>query len=254
MSAPKPATSKAPHPGKPNSHTLQFDSTASEPRHGLVVIYDLEGFSRFFNQPDVQDYVPVFINHVSKAISVCIYGGEAYWLPRRKSRTLESLAPAPVHEKYLGDGAMYIWLDSDGERVSKGMVSHLCNRLWNLKSFFSDVVRAAADELPVIDIPQRIRFGVAWGTIYELTRAASQQKEYIGFCINLASRLQKYCPDLGFIASARVGLSRETLDAHAYIKVIAKAIKGFPREVVIVDKDEWAELDAQARDELFEPL
>ena len=37
--------------------TFKFELPASRPKQGLVVIYDLEGFSRFFNQPDVQDYM-----------------------------------------------------------------------------------------------------------------------------------------------------------------------------------------------------
>ena len=89
--------------------TVQFDSKASQPRRGMVMVYDLEGFSRFFNQPDVQDYVPVFINHVSAAVSACIYGGNQYWIEETNSEPLPVL---PVHEKFLGDGAMYIWLNT----------------------------------------------------------------------------------------------------------------------------------------------
>ena len=64
-----------------DARRFEFDSTASHPKHGIAMIYDLEGFSRFFNQPDVQDYVPKFLNLVSEALSIAIYGGKAYWLP-----------------------------------------------------------------------------------------------------------------------------------------------------------------------------
>ena len=84
------------NPGR--TKTVQFDSTASHPKHGIAMIYDLEGFSRFFNQPDVQDYVPKFLNLVSEALSIAIYGGKAYWLPTAEN--LEPLATAPVHENF----------------------------------------------------------------------------------------------------------------------------------------------------------
>jgi class 3 adenylate cyclase len=214
--------------------TIQFDPRAGNPRRGLVVVYDLEGFSRFFNQPDVQEYVPLFINHVSEVISRCIYeGGTDYWA---HNKPLDPLPSLPVHEKYLGDGAMYIWLEAGENRISEKLVTTLCNRLWNLKRNFKGIVEAASDMLPVVDVPSRIRFGVAGGTIYELDRKNSSAHEYIGFCINLASRLQKYCPELGFIASARVGLPQATLKTNKYVKAVARAIRGFPREVVIVDK------------------
>src|SRR3954453_15094873 len=111
--------------------TIQFHPNASHPKNEIAMIYDLEGFSRFFNQPDVQDYVPKFLNLVSEALSITIYGGKAYWLPIPEN--LEPLAVSPVHEKFLGDGAMYIWLESGDEPLTTSFVTTLCNRLWNLK-------------------------------------------------------------------------------------------------------------------------
>src|SRR5438552_16533480 len=153
----------SPKSSKPN--TIQFDSKASHPQRGLVVVYDLEGFSRFFNQPDVQEYVPGFINHVSAAISTCIYGGSHYWTTQAEQTA--GLSNVPVQEKYLGDGAMYIWLETDKSSLGEEFAGNLCNRLWNLKTGFKKVLEAAADLLPVVDVPGRIRFGVAAGTIYE---------------------------------------------------------------------------------------
>jgi len=236
--------------------TINFDSTASRPKNGLVLIYDLEGFSKFFNQPDVQDYVPRFINEVSHCISVNIFGGEDYWSHKQNHRPkgLNGEGITLIHEKFLGDGAMYIWTISGEEFNSTDTIRALCNRLWNLKNYFGKVIRKSSDQVPVMDLPERIRFGLARGTIYELKRKNSSQREYIGFCINLASRLQKYCPELGFIASARIGLSEGSLKENGYIKVIAKQIKGFPREIVIVDRNEFERLDTEIKNQLFDEL
>jgi class 3 adenylate cyclase len=232
--------------------TITFDSTASRPKHGLALIYDLEGFSKFFNQPDAQNYVPKVMNEVSQAISTCIFGGTPYWQKNKKA--VGSLGRTPVHEKFLGDGAMYLWADTPSQPLDSDFVKYLCNRLWNLKTKFRVVVERFHEVAPVVDVPQRIRFGLAMGTIYELRRKNSTQKEYIGFCINLASRLQKYCPDLGFIASARIGLSEDVISKNGYVRVVAKQIKGFPSEIVIVDKGEYGKLNDETKTAYFESL
>ena len=233
--------------------TIRFDSTASRPKHAFAMIYDLGGFSKFFNQPDVQDYVPKFINRVSEAISIILYGGNAYW-QTEEDGAFDSLQ-IPIHEKFLGDGALYIWIPPRGAKgFSEDFVMPLCNRLWNLKKKFRFLLKKCSDDIPVLEVPDRIRFGLARGTIYELSLKNSTHKEYIGFCINLASRLQKYCPELGFIASARIRLLESDLKEHGYMKVIATKIKGFPREIVIVDKKEFESLNAETKKELFNSI
>jgi class 3 adenylate cyclase len=232
--------------------TTKFAARAGRPVHGVAMIYDLEGFSKFFNQPDVQDYVPKFLNHVSQAVSIALFGGLAYWLD--KPVTYSSLQ-APIHEKFLGDGMLYLWTLPRGSMDFDAMFTeNLCNRLWNLKSRFGKVLAQAADDVPVMDLPSRIRFGLARGTVYELTRASGTQKEYIGFCINLASRLQKYSPGLGFIASARIGLRDEVLKKFNYRRVVATKIRGFPEEIVIVDKNEFERIDEEHRADVFKEL
>ena len=234
------------------SITIQFDSTASRPKYGIALIYDLEGFSKFYNQPDVQNYVPKFINEISKAISIVIYGGNAYFT--HKPQKISPLGNSPIHEKFLGDGALYLWTETKSTPIDSDFVGILCNRLWTLKTYFSKVIKRCYETVPVVDLPQRIRFGLASGTIYELTKHNSRQREYIGFCINLASRLQKYCPELGFIASARIGLPDSLLKKYGYIKVVAKEIKGFSREIVIVDGNEYEELSAETKSLYFDSI
>ncbi len=201
----------------------------------------------------MQDYVPKFLNHISYVFQTILLGGVAYWRTTQEQPYELTRLSAPIHEKFLGDGALYV-LTPPGAAGSftDDFVVYLCNRLWNLKNNFEPVLRRAADEVSVFELPKRIRFGLARGTVYELTRKRTARKEYIGFCINLASRLQKYCPELGFVASARIGLPEEILKEHGYKKVVATQIRGFPKEIVIVDENEFEELDPDLRETLFE--
>ena len=233
------------------NETIQFDTRASRAKHALVMIYDIKGFSAFFNQPDVHEYVPRFLNNISNVVATVIYGGKDYWTT--SPTTLQPLQ-APVHEKFLGDGGLFIWLSPNAKGFPTAFITNLCNRLWNIQGFFDNIRKKCAEDIPVYELPQGIRFGLARGTVYELTNRKTRQREYIGFCINLASRLQKYCSELAFIASARIGISDSVLSEYEYIKVVATKLKGFPKEIVIVDKNEYNNLSPEIRDELFESI
>ena len=230
--------------------TMAFKPVASHPKDALALIYDLEGFSRFFNQPDVQDYVPRFLNHIYEAVSVTYMGGQSLC----DNVAYVPLIP-PRHENFLGDGMLLLWtFDSARPSVMEHNINVLCNRLWNLKHDFHAVLAAIADDVPVLDVPSRIRFGLARGTVYELSRVGSTQKEYFGFCINLASRLQSYCPGIGFMASARLRLKEDVIRKNGYRRVVATKIKGFPKEAVIVDENEFTRLPKVLKEEYFEEM
>jgi class 3 adenylate cyclase len=228
--------------------TFSFTGKASYPKNAVALLYDLEGFSRFFNQPDVQDYVPTFLNHVSAAVSVNLFGGDAYWA----NATIVPLEIEVAHEKFTGDGALYILLPPAGSSdFPPNTLQHLCNRLWTLKSRFNVVVNRALDMVPVLEVPRKVRFGLSRGSVYELRTQGTTGSEYIGFSINLASRLQKYCPELGFIASARLMLSEREIARHGFMKVVATQLRGFADEIVVIDSAEYGALPEDIRKQLF---
>ena len=238
-----------------NSQTATFSFTgkASYPKNAVALLYDLEGFSRFFSQPDIQDYVPAYLNHVSAAIGVNLFGGEAYWV--QNNAIIDPLKLEAAHEKFTGDGALYILLPSDGAAdFPTGTLQHLCNRLWTLKSRFDAVVNRALEIVPVLEVPRKVRFGLSRGSVYELRMQSTEASEYIGFSLNLASRLQKYCPELGFIASARLMLSDRDIARHGFIKVVATQLRGFHDEIVLIDRVEYEGLSEEIRQRLFKEV
>jgi class 3 adenylate cyclase len=102
--------------------------------------------------------------------------------------------------------------------------------------------------------PKRIRFGIASGTVYRLTYQNRTAEEYIGYSINLASRLQSYSKDIGFIVSGRLNIPDKTIIKHGYKKCLAKKIRGFPDEIVIIDTHDYNNLDEKTRSGLFDEL
>lgn len=229
-----------------------FQDKASYPEQAIVLIFDLEGFSKFFSQPDVHNYVPTFLNMVLEAVDLVFKGGQLYFSPVNpgEENSIKAL-PKPVHSKFLGDGALFIWYT---KQFKEGEVLSMINRLWNLKTHFKMVLDKASEVIPIMDIPGSIRFGIAAGSVYKLTYEGSNREEFIGYSINLASRLQSYSRDIGFIASARINLKGEELEKNKYKKVVATDIKGFPREIVIVDKGDYESIPLSDRKNIFQEL
>jgi class 3 adenylate cyclase len=233
--------------------TISFDVNSKRTHEAIALIYDLEGFSKFVNQPDVQNYVPRFLNHVSRAIGFVIHGGAPYWLPDEDSEMYAPLRP-PAHQKFLGDGALYIWTFTRADPPTIRFSKELCNRLRDLGRNFKKIEREAYDKVPVAERPRRVRFGLAAGLVHEFRRTDVPRAphEFAGVCINLASRLQSYCPNVTLTASAKLGLREIELDKYDYVRVVAKQVKGFQRESVIIDKAEFEALSERTRKKYFD--
>jgi len=240
--------------------SIRFKDEDNDNKHGFVMVFDLEGFTQFANQSGVDDsHITEYLNFVFRAIDICLFGGKPFWNEYDENTWMAfgqmERSAKPTQVKFMGDGALYLWTRPlDNSDFKLDFVLFLMNRLATLKQDFEKVVEFCSDEVQAFNVPERIRFGFARGIVYELSGqilAAQAQKEYVGPCINLASRLQNYCPELGFIASARLAISKSVLDEHGYMIVSAKKIRGFQPEKVIVIREEYEQLPTNVRTELF---
>lgn len=227
-----------------------YKNIASHPRAGVAVIFDLSGFSKFFNMPDLQSYIPRYLNFIFEVVESAFTGGPTKW----SEAPLLPLPILPAHRKFLGDGALYLFVDEEEKFNSGKFLINLSNRLWSIQDKFDDITKQCYEFMPVKALPKKIKFGLSKGSVYELQAADGGQSEYIGVCVNLAARLQKYCDGLNFIASARLDFGPGTLKRHSYMKVVAKELKGFEEEILIVDSDEFDKLESSLRERLFEVL
>jgi hypothetical protein len=234
------------------SRPAVFKPAASLPFNSISLLFDLENFSGFFSQPDVHDYISKYLNLIIDAVSLTFEGGEIYWDRDKKGNAVFATAlPRPVHTKFLGDGVLYIWRSDE---FTQKQIIDLVDRVWNLKNSFSVLCERASRLLPVTAFPKRIRFGIASGTVYRLACQNGTADEYIGYSINLVSRLQSYSRDIGFIVSGRLNIPEKTMVNHGYKKCIAKKIRGFPDEIVIIDTHDYNNLDEKTRSGLFAEL
>jgi hypothetical protein len=82
----------------------------------MAVVYDLDSFTKFANQPDAARFVPALLNEVSNAITTLISGGKAYW-DGIDWHPLEGL----LQRKFLGDGELLLF--ENGPEVPEEEIS-----------------------------------------------------------------------------------------------------------------------------------
>lgn len=230
----------------------RFDEIGTPGTDAVVLCFDLEGFSRFFRQPDVHLYAPEYLNVIISAVQELFGNAQPSWLPPGDPPVVPQLRE-PDFAKFMGDGGIYIWTAaSQHEPISSQFKVNLLGWIWALQHSFDGIVTKAREVVPLVDLPQRMRFGVSRGTVYGLRRQRSVEPvDYVGFAINLAARLQSYCREIGFIASARLALRDAELNEARYQKVLAIRIPGFDPEYVLVERDDFATLDSTRRTDLF---
>lgn len=220
--------------------TLGFIPEKTEKLQGIALVFDVEGFVTFFNQPWAKSSVPQYLDLVFSAITTELFGGTRFW------GDMDRVKPfiRPVHQKYLGDGMLYIWTPPSGQGgFTADFVGELVKRLKKFGDEFPVISKACKGSIPqTFDLPKRIRFGLAGSLMYELSRKDSGEKEYVGVCINLASRLQGYCQGLGLLVSGSLKIPEEVMEELDLTPVIATQIKGFADEPVVVSRCEYEEL------------
>jgi hypothetical protein len=224
---------------------------ADRPTTGLALIFDISGFTNFFNKPDLQFYITKYINHIIECVEICLYGGYDYWT--QGPTDTDPLSLKPSLRKFLGDGMLYIWENMEDEPPESYFKIILVNRLWMLQTYIEKINNNLYNDIPIGDLPKTIKFGLAQGSIYRLTETDGGI-DFIGPCINLASRLVKYCPELNFICSARLDLDKKAMEDEGYFKIIAKELRSFENEIVIIDKNDYSKLKKEDQDRLFKEI
>lgn len=226
----------------------KFDERVGNHIETLALVLDVAEFTKFFNKPDVYGFIPRLLNSINQIVTENLnaeefHGTEPYFYFRGRK---------PFHVKFLGDGVLVLWRNPDEESELAALLSSLA------------LTREKFEELrinmrPFIsDPPPTVRFGVASGFCYPIFQKGHvgdhgiSSSEYVGFPLNLASRLQGYCKRLGLLASGRLNISDEKLGALGFVRVVARKLRGMPSdETVIADFEGYRNLPNRERNSLF---
>jgi hypothetical protein len=146
----------------------------------ICAVFDLQGFTVFCKQVEPHLSVPIFLNDFLHWIFEAI---RKETIEKQLSDGVALWHDLPFYVKYLGDGLLVLW-DTNGMSLT---AQH--NLILSCLSITKKYVK---DFMPVMrkktsDTPPILRCGMAKGNVFSVGNG----DDYVGSCINIASRLQK---------------------------------------------------------------
>jgi hypothetical protein len=198
----------------------------------ISAVFDLEGFTHFCSQTEPELYAGRFLkdffdwlfqNIRDETIQKVIDNG------------YEIYHDLPFYSKFLGDGVLFIWdTGTMDEETQHNLIVSLSNICDNYVDNFYENVKDR-----YIEIPKKLRCGVAKGSVYSI----GKKDDFIGPCINLASRLQSM-PGITF-SFARKGFNPEEKFQNFNESWLKKrvSIRGYNfDEIVVIEKSNFDEM------------
>lgn len=208
-------------------------SSPSQEIEAIVAVFDLSGFTRFCNQVDAYLAIPKFLNEfldwffsrIRIGLTEENHGKQrSYW------------AGLPILVKFLGDGALLLW---NTRGMTETQICKIVATLYDISyayryQFYPRI------SMTVSKPPSVLRCGIARGKVFSVGNG----KDYVGHCINTASRLVQLRM-LSFCFPHRGFPVQEHMSGEHYHTFIKKrlAIRGVGEdELVWVVKEEFDRL------------
>jgi class 3 adenylate cyclase len=206
-------------------------ATRGEYVEALAAVFDLEGFTNFCNQSDPHLATPEFLSEFLKWLFDKISAEIRLDETKGKSTLWASL---PFFSKFMGDGILFLWdtTYADSNREVGNVVLLLRRVCEDYASTFRPQIKNMVSRTPT-----RLRCGISRGRVISVGNG----QDFVGPCINIASRLQKL-GKLGFSFS-RKGMNPDLCFAKTNAKrFITKqvSIRGIGEdELVVLVKEEF---------------
>jgi class 3 adenylate cyclase len=213
-------------------------SMPCQEREAIAAVFDLTGFTAFCNQVDAYLAIPKFLNNFLDWFFSSIRQG----LTEADNGVRVSFwAELPILVKFLGDGLLLVW---NARKMTEGNICRLAATLYHVcyayrKDFYHQMSMA------VYKPPSILRCGVARGKVFTVGNG----KDYVGHCINNASRLSHLSP-LTFCFPHRGFQVREHMPGEYTHLFVPKyiSIQGVgDNELVWVAKEEFDKLPERNR-------
>jgi class 3 adenylate cyclase len=197
----------------------------------IAAVFDLEGFTHFCKQIEPHLSVPVFLSEFLDWLMTQL---KEEMTNRQHDEGATLWSPLPFFVKFLGDGILVLWDSSAMGDVERRNIIVSAQSI--CRKYSSAFVKTLKKKL--VDPPPLLRCGLARGTVFSV----GDGSDYVGSCINMASRLQKL-PGTTFAFNRR-GFVLEGADVNEYFskRLIVKdvAVRGIgDHELVAILKKEF---------------
>lgn len=207
----------------------------------LAAVFDLSGFTKFCNQVDphlsVPEYLSSFLDWLFGSIKKEL-------VIKQYPQKVALWAELPFLAKFMGDGALFLW---DTRNMDEELICNVVAVLYDICDAYKNKFYVK-ERKKVSEPPQQLRCGIARGQVYSIGNG----QDYVGPCINIASRLQKLS-FLTFCFSRRGFDIKKHMDKFYHNKFIEKCvtIRGIgENELIWIDKKEFNQLPDEEK-ELF---
>ena len=220
-----------------NSNVLGIGDLSNESVSKSVIcaFFDLEGFTKFCTQIDPDLVIPVFLkkyldwffSHIQKT-SV-------------KSENPEGVLlwyELPFFIKFMGDGILLLWDISNMNIQAQGNI--VISSLYITQNYVNDFF-VKIKEI-VTEPPKILRCGITKGKVYSVGNG----EDFVGPCMNFASRLQKL-PGITFAFSNR-GLNLDKFKEQWKEFFIIKCVEARgigENELIYIIKEEYDKLSPE---------
>jgi len=216
---------------------IGLPSTRTE---ALAAVFDLSEFTNFCSQIDphlsVPEYLSRFLNWLfddikKQVVEKSYKEGKKLW------------AELPFLAKFLGDGVLFLW---DTEEIGGIEICNVVSVLHDIsleyvQDFYPRIKKAVAKP------PNTLRCGVARGSVFSVGNG----EDYVGPCINIASRLQKLSLLTFCVCRKGFDFEKENKDLTQIYVVKTISLRGIGEdELVWVRKKEFDGLPEKEK-ELF---
>lgn len=146
----------------------------------LAAVFDLSGFTNFCSQVDPHLSVPEYL---SRFLDWLFEDVREEFVEESYKEGKRLWADLPFLAKFSGDGVLFLL---DTENMSE---VESCNVVVSLKIICEHYEKDFYPQIKkvVVEPPNTLRCGIARGSVFSVGKG----KDYVGPCINIASRLQK---------------------------------------------------------------
>jgi len=209
-----------------NAGILGLGDMAREGKHfeSLAAFFDLEGFTSFCNQIDPQLVIPEYLDQLLHWLFFRLTG--AFVKEEHKDQVI-LWGKFPFFAKFLGDGILFLWDTSGLGPASLGNIVVNLHRV--CRSYVDEFLPEMSKSLT--KVPVRMRCGIARGEVI----AIGGGKDFVGSCINVASRLQKVS-QLTFVFARKGFNPQECFSTRWQAEFVAKSISiaGLDHEEIVM--------------------
>jgi hypothetical protein len=213
----------------PSMLNLGDIETPCQEKEAVAAVFDLSDFTNFCNQADAYLAIPSFLN----SFYDWFFNSVIYGLTIEDDNYTHFWAEFPTMVKFLGDGMLVMW---HANRMNDEQICRMAATLYNIcrayqRDFYPQI------KMSVNKPPAALRCGMSRGKVFSIGNGS----DYIGHCINTASRLSNLAP-LTFCFPCRGFLIQEYLSPE-YIKLFVPkyvSIRGVgDDELIWVVKEEF---------------